>query len=355
MGESARRTLPTIWVQRWRVAQLSFQPAKGRAGQLSGCVLEGICGIDKQGKCAPGNSAGPVSLELPIQSVDRSACGRSEHEGRVVKNGRLTLDLSNIARWLGRPTGIVRREQALVRYALARRPDISFCVLDESRQAFRTVRREWVEPLSQGTMALDFDSATYRRQRRGWRKRLPSRFLLLHALERRRLASQSQAERRVLGAAERLLYWPRDLPPRFKNRDGTSHRALAFDLVLAGPEPLDAHDTILSVGNYTVCDAAIIAALKHRHRFRYVSMCQDLIALDFPQFFSDGVADRVRRHWTAVLPLAERILVNSRTVERDVRAYCRALGREPGEIVLVHPGCDLSDVAAAPNLPAGLT
>lgn len=272
-----------------------------------------------------------------------------------MKNGRLILDMSNIARWLGRPTGIVRREQALIRYALAQRPDIGFCVLDESRQAFRAVRREWVEPLSQGTMALDFDSAAFRRQRRGWRKRLPSRFLLLHALERRRLASESQAQRRVLGAAERLLYWPRDLPARFKDRDGTSDRALAFDRVLAGPEPLDAHDTILSVGNYTVGDVAIIAALKHRHRFRYVSMCHDLIALDFPQFFSDGVADRVRRHWTAVLPLAERILVNSRTVERDVRAYCRALGREPGEIVLVHPGCDLSDVAAAPNLPAGLT
>ena len=203
-------------------------------------------------------------------------------------------------------------------------------------------------------MALDFDSAAYRRQRRGWRKRLPSRFLLLHALERRRLASESQAQRRMLGAAERLLYWPRDLPPRFKDRDGTIHRALAFDLVLAGPEPLDAHDTILSVGNYTVGDVAIVAALKHRHRFRYVSMCHDLIALDFPQFFSDGVADRVRRHWAAVLPLAERILVNSRTVERDIRAYCRTLGREPGEIVLVHPGCDLSGVAAAPNLPAGL-
>jgi len=275
------------------------------------------------------------------------------------QSGKLILDMSNLARWLGRPTGIVRREQALVRYALAphpiaKHPDIRFCVLDESQQAFRTVRPEWVEPLSSGSVALDFDSAAFRRKRIGWRKILPSRFLLLYALERRRLASGSGAKRRILAALQRLLYWPRALPARFMVRDGTSHRALAMDLVLAGPEPLAAQDTILSVGNYSVGDVDIIAGLKRRHGFRYVSMCHDLIALQFPQFFTDSMAASFRRHWAAILPLAERILVNSRAVEADIRAFCRSLGREPGEIVLVRPGCDLSGVAPASNLPAGL-
>ncbi|HEY2892381.1 MAG TPA: glycosyltransferase family 1 protein [Dongiaceae bacterium] len=270
------------------------------------------------------------------------------------QSGKLILDMSNLARWLGRPTGIVRREQALVRHALAGRRDIRFCVLDESRQAFRTVRPEWVEPLSRGTVALDFDSAAFRRKRNGWRKILPSRFLLLYALERRRLTSGSQAERQILAALQRLLYWPRALPARFMARDGTSHRALAMDLVLAAPEPLTAQDTILSVGNYNVGDVDIIADLKRRHGFRYVSMCHDLIALQFPEFFTDSMAGSFRRHWTAILPLAERILVNSRAVEADIRAFCRGLGREPGEIVLVRPGCDLSGVEAARDLPAGL-
>ena len=188
------------------------------------------------------------------------------------QSGKLVLDMSNLARWLGRPTGIVRREQALVRYALAQRPDIRFCVLDESQQAFRTVRPEWVEPLSRGTVALDFDSGAYRRKRNGWRKMLPSRFLLLYALERRRLASGSNAKRWILAALQRLLYWPRALPARFMVRDGTSHRALAMDLVLAAPEPLIAQDTILSVGNYNVGDVDIIVELKRRHGFRYVSI-----------------------------------------------------------------------------------
>ena len=46
--------------------------------------------------------------------------------------------------------------------------------------------------------------------------------------------------------------------------------------------------------------------------------------------------------------------MNSRTVEADIRAFFRSLGREPGEIVLVRPGCDLSGVAPALDLPAGL-
>jgi glycosyltransferase involved in cell wall biosynthesis len=272
----------------------------------------------------------------------------------MAQGGKLILDISNLARWLGRPSGIVRREQALVRYALAYRPDIRFCVLDESERAFRAVRPEWVEPLSRGTMALDFDSAAYRRKRKGWRRALPSRYLLLHALERRRLASGNRAERRILGAAQRLLYWRRGLPARFKDRDGTRDRALAADVVLAGPEPLGSADTILSVGNYSAGDCTIVAELKRRHGFRYVSMCHDLIALQFPQFFTDGVAGAFRRHWTTILPLAERILVNARAVEVDIRAFCLTLGHEPGEIVVVRPGCDLSGIEAAPDLPAGL-
>src|ERR1700704_6279877 len=42
--------------------------------------------------------------------------------------------------------------------------------------------------------------------------------------------------------------------------------------VLPSPEPLTAQDTILSVGNYNGGDVDIIADLKRRHGFRYVSM-----------------------------------------------------------------------------------
>ena len=173
-------------------------------------------------------------------------------------------------------------------HALALRPDIRICVLDKSLPAYRAVRPEWVGPLSRGTLALDIDPAKALRRRKGWRTMFPSRFLFVQALERRRQASASAALCWVLDRLQRLLYWPRGLPSNLAGRDGTRHRSVAMALALAEPEPLGPTDTVLSVGSYGAGDFAIIAAMKRRHGFRYVGMCHDLIALRFPQYFTDG-------------------------------------------------------------------
>src|SRR5262249_26826213 len=113
-------------------------------------------------------------------------------------------------------------------------------------------------------------------------------------------------------------------------------------------------DTIFSVGNYTAGNAQMIAALKRRHGLRYVSMCHDLIPVRFPQFFDGNIVEDFHTHWLTVLRVADRVLVNSSAVERDIRDCCRAQGIVPGEIVRVRPGCNLAGVAPSTTLPAGL-
>ncbi len=202
------------------------------------------------------------------------------------RHRRLVFDISLIARWRGPPVGILRREQALARHALAARPDMAFCVLDRSMPAYREIRRDQVELLLRWDTVLN-----------------------------------------DTGAA------------------GSPYE---------DSNPIGPGDTILTVGNHAAADGDVVAALKQQHGFAYASMCHDLIPLNRPELFEDRTVQSFRRHWHAVLPLAELILVNSRTVERDVGNYCRAQGLSHGRIARVRPGCDLSGVAPASSLPGSL-
>lgn len=58
---------------------------------------------------------------------------------------RLVLDITLATHWRGPPVGMLRREQALAKNALATRPDISFCVFDRSLSAYRAIRSDCVE------------------------------------------------------------------------------------------------------------------------------------------------------------------------------------------------------------------
>ncbi len=199
---------------------------------------------------------------------------------------RLVFDISLIARWRGPPVGILRREQALARHALASRPDMAFCVMDRALAAWRWVRRHRVEMLIRWDTKLD--------------------------------------------------------------------KTIADTGTFEESDPPGPGDTILAVGNHAATDGDVVAALKQRHGFRYVTMCHDLIPLRRPEFFEERTVRSFRRYWHAVLPLAELVLVNSRAVMRDVDAYGRAQGLRHGRIARVRPGCDLSGEAPAPSLPGAL-
>ena len=266
---------------------------------------------------------------------------------------RLVFDITLTMRWLGSPAGIVRCEQALARYALERRADIRFAIFDKSLPAWREIRREWVAPLIRWDTRLDISNFQFAARRRGWRRHMPSRFLLTLALERRRLSSRSRLAQRMWAAGQRFLCWPHRLPWPLADRKGGRRGIIPAETALRELVPGPA-DTILAVGNYFHADFDSISALKRRHGFRYVTMCHDLIADSHPEFFKDEVARDFRRHWQAMLPAADRILVLSHAVERDIRDYCRARGVAPPRMAVTPPGCDITGATLAPDLPGGL-
>ena len=270
------------------------------------------------------------------------------------KGSRLVFDITLTTRWIGRPVGIVRCEQAIAQYALRARPDIRFVVFDKTLPAWHEVRREWVGPLIRWDTRLDSPRAHFTARRRGWRRHMPSRFLLILALERRRLSSQSSLAQRMFAAAQRLLCWPNGLPWPLADGKGVRRNAIPAEAALNKFEPGPA-DTILSVGNYFHSDFEAIPALKRRHGFRYVTMCHDLIPHRYPAFLKDEVVRDFRRHWQAMLPVADCVLVLSRAVERDIRDYCRDQGLTLARVaVMLPPGCDMAGAAPAAALPAGL-
>jgi glycosyltransferase involved in cell wall biosynthesis len=159
----------------------------------------------------------------------------------------------------------------------------------------------------------------------------------------------------VIDFGQRLIWWPHRLSPPFTDQGGSRVGVVPIDLALGAPLALGADDVIVSVGDdWFHKDIAAIARLKQRCGFRYVVMCHDLIPIMFPAFFPERVATLFQRHWTAMFPTADRVLVNSRRVEADIRAFCREAELGLGEIVLVRPGCDLVRPDPVFALPMGL-
>ncbi len=270
-------------------------------------------------------------------------------------NGRIVLDISSIARWLGPPVGIMRTEHALARHGLSKRADILFSFFDKPTSSFLAFDPAWIERLIGWNYALDLVTLDVRRNLRGVARLRPSRYPLSMALERWRLASERPAMRCVIDMAQRLMWLPGGLPPPFTDRRGSRFGVVPIDLALGPPLSLGPNDVILSVGDdWFHKDAAAIAALKKRRGFRYVTMCYDLLPVMFPAFFPERDTMLFRRHWTAMFPVADRILVMSRRVESDIREFCRKAGIGVGEIVLVQPGYDPVQPDATFALPTGL-
>jgi len=273
---------------------------------------------------------------------------------RVTTNrGRLVFDITLTTRWIGRPVGIVRCEQALAQYALKARPDMRFAFFDKSIQAWREILREWVGPLIRWDTRLDSAVFHFTARRRGWRRRMPSRFLLTLALERRRLSSQSGFAQRVFDAMQKLLCWPHGLPWPLADRKGVRRNAIPAEAALREFEP-GPGDTILTVGNYFHVDVDAIPALKRQHGFRYVTMCHDLIPDRYPQFLKEEVVRDFRRHWQVILPAADCVLVLSRAVERDIRDYCHAHSLALARVAVTPPGCDMTGASPVAALPDSL-
>ena len=267
--------------------------------------------------------------------------------------GRLLFDVSSLARWTGTPVGIPRVEHELAGYAFAHPDAITLIVFDPRIGCFRALRREWAA-LTLGWSATIDTIALERPMRPANRGRL-SRYPLLIALEQRRLTTNHAALARAIGAAQRVLLAPRPGPP-FLDAGGKRSAVVPLELALGPPIAVGAGDTIATAGyDWFYKDVDTIAAAKRQSRFRYATMCYDLIPLQFPQFFPPADVARFRDYWARTLPLADTVICNSRRVRDDLTWHCQAAELQPPNIAVVPLGYRPFATAELPALPNGLT
>ena len=242
---------------------------------------------------------------------------------------RLLLDVSSLARWTGPPVGIARVEHALARAARTR-PETELVVWDKRAQAFRRLRPEWAETVFSWQGAIDTPAPN---------QSPLSRQSLFTALERIRLTKPLFAK--LAERAQDALLALRRHGHRLRNADGSRIAHVPPDMALGDPVPLGPDDTIFSAGSdWFHLDALALALAKRRDRFRYACLCYDLIPITHPQFYAPADVAMVTKHWRAILPIADRVIVNARCIATDLANFCAAEQIPPPEIAILPLGFD---------------
>jgi glycosyltransferase involved in cell wall biosynthesis len=275
--------------------------------------------------------------------------------GAAKAGARTILDVSSLARWVGTPIGILRVEHALATYASTSRPDIVLAVYDRTISALRQVSPDWLETILGWHGAIDALTFDYRRHWPLLRSWGSPRYPLLMVLEGRRLRASSAWARDFIGWLQHALWLGRPLPAPFTDRHGQRISVIPVALALGRTLVLGPRDTVLTAGyDWVNQSPARIDAERRRDGFRYVAMCHDIIALQFPDLLPDHAVAAFRSYWPGMFSAADRILVNSRRVETDIREYCASAGIQPADIRLVAPGFDRPRGQSPASLPPGL-
>lgn len=248
----------------------------------------------------------------------------------------LVLDVSSLVRWTGPPVGITRVEHALAR-AARERPGTVLAVWDKQAQVFRFLNPTWTDALLGWQAALDVQDP---------RQSPFSRHRLFAALERIRLRHPGLGK--LAERAQDALLALRPHGHRLRDASGNRIAYLPPDMALAGRITLGPADTVLSAGSdWFHLDAASLAAAKARHGFRYACLCYDLIPITHPHFYRPEDVALVTRHWRATLPVADRVIVNSRAIAADVAAFCQAEAIATPDLAILPLGYDVPPVVTA--------
>lgn len=284
---------------------------------------------------------------------------------------RLLIDLSWTLRWAGPPVGILRVERELARFAFASLPTAKAVFFDPVRGRYRLLDRATTARFLAGDAVLD--TLGLRDPGRAGRRKsdrippvlrpaarwlLQSRHMLLQTLERRRLAAATPA------AAERIARLQAPLI-RGKYRglmvkqDGTRRDFVPLAALASTEVDFRPDDVLVCAGaGWSHTDIAAIRAQKRATPFRLALLCYDIIPILFPQFYKPHDVESFTRYFEGAFPAADLVLVNSRRVEADVRAWCARRGLPLGPTAVVPLGADIPAGAAAPGrtdaLPHGL-
>ena len=269
---------------------------------------------------------------------------------------------------MGAPVGIVRAERNLALWAYLNVPSVAFVFFDPSRQAYCEITRD-VRQFLTGEAALDTlgltNSALPGKRRTD---QIPgalkpaflwivqTRRIALNRLERIRLETQRPWLARLADYLQRRLMSVKYR--HFMVREDKTRRAFfPYEMAVGAHIKFGPNDTLVCAGsgwNHTNINA--IDDLESKIRFRLVLLCHDIIPLMFSQFYRNYDVDLFRNYMHRSLAIADHIVVTSRRVEADCRAYCMQHNIIAGDITVGALGFDVSAVRPelATKLPAGL-
>jgi glycosyltransferase involved in cell wall biosynthesis len=282
-------------------------------------------------------------------------------------SARLIFDLTTAALWSGPPVGIVRVEGEFGRWALAHLHDIVPAFFDPQMGCFRRLSPATAEGLIAQDAVLDTLSFVSP-ARRGKRKsdRIPAaiqplavwvlqfRRSLLQVLERIRLGTANARVASFTDTAQRAIMNEKYRAIMLKG-DGSRRAYLSIGKVLGPPLAFTARDTLVCAGaGWAHNDIAAIVELKRAIGFRFVMLCFDIIPLMFPHYYKPADVQAHRDYCHRAFPAADLVIFNSRTIEADVRAYCRGAGLALGATAVCPLGADIGMPAAIKPAPAGL-
>jgi glycosyltransferase involved in cell wall biosynthesis len=281
--------------------------------------------------------------------------------------GRLVFDITTTAVWSGPPVGIVRVESEFARWALTHLDDVVPAFFDPDMRCFRGVGPAMARSLIDQDTAFDGLSFV-NPARMGRRKtdRIPAalqpyakwvlqfRRTLLQTLERVRLTTPSRRTAAFADRVQRAIMSKKYRAIMVKP-DGTRRANLSKEMAFGPPVNLTAHDTLVCAGGgWLHNDIAAIAALKREVGFRFVLMCYDIIPELFPHFLKAADVKVHRDYLHRAFQAADLVIFISRTVEADVKAYCKAQALTLGATAVCLLGADMSAPNATAPLPAEL-
>jgi glycosyltransferase involved in cell wall biosynthesis len=288
--------------------------------------------------------------------------------GRSNSEGRILFDVSTSMRWLGPPVGIVRVERKLALWAAANVRNVEFVFFDPTRQAYCAVtydvRQFLTGEASINTLGLTNPVRPGRRRTDRIPAALRPTFLWISQFRRNALAQLEQIRLGtqrpwIAGLADRLQRWL--MSAKYRNfmvrEDGTRRALIPYDTAVGARIAFGRDDTLICAGSgwgHTNIEA--LSESKSRTGFRMVLVCHDLIPLLFPQFYHDHDVELFRNYMDKALAIADHIVVNSRKVETDCRAYCMRHDIVLEKFFVGPLGFDIGNVDSkfAAELPAGL-
>jgi glycosyltransferase involved in cell wall biosynthesis len=271
---------------------------------------------------------------------------------------RLVFDITSLTTWIGPPTGIVRTQRELARWARVNRPGMIWAAWDPRIGRHAVVADAYADAFIDGAATMDvwgYPPAGGGRWRKpGW---TPDR---LYAAFRLRRMAMRRLERIRLGRS-RLAGWAKRLQrPLINGRnrrtalnaDGSRRAHPTPDLALGPPVAFGPSDVLVCTGNlWADIDVDVVARLRAATGLRFAVACYDVIALLRPAWFKDEDAATMAAFWPACFAAADLVVFNSKAVEADATAVCRAAGISLARTAITPLGANPARMLAAEGGP----